>query len=397
MIATGTNGGTAGGRDGRRPSSLAPLSYSVKRPGELTLPERREWSRLRAANPALYSPYFDPAYCDHVAALREDCYVIIAKRDTEIVGFLPYQSAGRFAAPIGAPMTDYHGVIKAANEPLCLHKMLKAAGLGVYNFGSLVGINADKIPPSMTLRGQHEAAVMDVSQGADAWREGRDGSYRRSLKSLRRRIRKSESEHGARRFIYNCKDKSVFDTLMQWKRAQFETTGKYDVLSSDWTLPLLKRLWEAPSHELHCDMHALYFGDTLVAVDFGLTDGDTYHSWIVAYDGDFAPYSPGIQLLEGLIDAAGDLGYAKIDLGAGTDGYKKNYSTDPIEVSSGFVAVQGAAGRFISIYGKAENFGERKLSDLPGKLRRRYTQIANCDPSFSGRAKAMAHAVLNQK
>ena len=75
---------------------------------------------------------------------------------------------------------------------------------------------------------------MDVAQGAKAWREARDGSYRRSLKSLRRRIRKTESEHGAPRFVFNSRDQGVFDTLMGWKRAQFKTTGKYDVLSAGW-------------------------------------------------------------------------------------------------------------------------------------------------------------------
>jgi len=86
------------------------------------------------------------------------------------------------------------------------------------------------------------------------------------------------------------------------KRAQFKVTGKYDVLSAGWTQDLLERLWKSPENEVHCELHALYFGDVLAAIDFGLTDGHIYHSWIVAYDNAVAAYSPGIQLLEGLID-----------------------------------------------------------------------------------------------
>ena len=396
----------AKGTDGQAPVGRPAPEFTRKRIGELTLPERTAWSRLRSQNPALYSPYFDIAYSDMVASLRPDTYVIMASRAGEPVAFFPYQGAGKFAAPIGAPMTDYHGVIKAPSEPIDIATLLHAAGLGGFNFNALIetrNIEAQNHTP-ITVRSQHQAAVMDVAQGAKAWREARDGSYRRSLKSLRRRIRKTESEHGAPRFVFNSRDQGVFDTLMGWKRAQFKTTGKYDVLSAGWTLDLLTRLWHAPETELHCVMHALYFGDTLAAVDFGMTDGPVYHSWIVAYDNQFSTLSPGIQLLEGLIDGAQELGYQRIDLGAGTDGYKKNYAaamSDPnsistLEVKSGFVAVQGAAGKMLSLYGKAEVMGEKHLADMPGKLRRRYTQIANCEPRPSARAKAMAAAVFNR-
>ena len=390
MLATGT--------DGQPPRAISAPQFAIKRAGELTLPERRAWSCLRSDNPALYSPYFDISYCDHVAALRGDTYVVVASRDDIPVAFLPYQSAGKFAAPIGAPMTDYHGVIKAADEPLEAAALLRAAELGAFNFNSLIADESWENPAlPLTIRGEHNAAIMNLSKGASAWRDARDGSYRRSLKSLRRRIRKSEAEVGERRFVFKSNDQELFDTLIDWKRAQFKTTGKYDVLSAGWTLELLERLWKSPESELHCELHALYFGDTLAAIDFGLTDGPTYHSWIVAYNSATASYSPGIQLLEGLIDEAAALGYQKIDLGAGTDGYKKNYATDSLSVKSGFVAVQGAAGKMLKLYGKAEALGEDKFADLPGKLRRRYTQIANCDPSFTGRAKAMFEAALSRK
>jgi len=198
MLGTGTDNGTKNGTDGQNPSALEAPKFVVKRPGELTLPERRRWTKLRASNPALYSPYFDIVYCDHVSAIRPDSYVVIALRGDKPAAFLPYQSAGKFAAPIGAPMTDYHGVIKHPSEPLDAARLLQAAGLSVFSFNSLIDVPSE-----------------------------RDGSYRRSLKSLRRRIRKTEAEHGERHFVFRCKDKDVFDQLMAWKHLQFKTTGKY--------------------------------------------------------------------------------------------------------------------------------------------------------------------------
>ena len=51
-------------------------------------------------------------------------------------------------------------------------------------------------------------------------------------------------------------------------------------------MKLLETLWSRQNQALRCDMHALYFGDRLAAVDLGLSDGNTFHSWIVAYDGE---------------------------------------------------------------------------------------------------------------
>lgn len=397
MLISDTTAGTKDGENGHGSAAHPAAVFTIKRAEELTLPERRSWAKIRSQNPLLYSPYFDIAYCDHVSALREDCYVVIASRGDKPVAFLPYQSAGKFAAPLGAPMTDYHGVIKSADEPLGAANLLQAAGLGAFNFNALIDAPAADSAIPLTVRSEHDAAAIDLTKGAEAWRAEHNGSYRRSLKSLRRRIRNTEASYGERRFVFRSKDRKVFNQLMAWKHTQFETTGKYDVLKAGWTTALLERLWDAPQNELHCDMHALYFGERLAAVDFGLTDGPTFHSWMVAYDHEFSNLSPGMQLLEGIIDEASALEYSKIDLGAGTDGYKKNYATESIRVKSGFIAVQGTAGKMLSLYGKAEALGEQRLSDLPGKLRRRYTQIANCDPSFSGRTKAMLDGIVNAK
>jgi CelD/BcsL family acetyltransferase involved in cellulose biosynthesis len=197
---------------------------------------------------------------------------------------------------------------------------------------------------------------------------------------------------------FKSRDDSAFDQLIEWKRAQYHRTGKYDVLSADWTRGVLKALFESQS-ELRADMHVLYFGETIAAIDLGLTDGTVYHSWITAYNPDHRNMSPGMQLLEQLVEQASPLGYKTLDLGAGLDGYKHHYADAHMggAIRSGFIAASGPAATLSRIYGAAESFGDKKnmggLGPLPGKIRRRYSQIAACDDSFSGRAKAMLSAV----
>ena len=362
----------------------------VKRAQDLSETDRQVWAKLRAANPHTYSPYFHLDYTLLISELRDDVYVACAYDGETPIGFLPYQGQ-RFARPVGAPMTDYHGFISRPDS-IIPADIIKSAGIGAFHFSA--SVNA-----SMTSFAQNEddGVMMDIEKGAELWRKDRDSSYRRYLKSNRRRIRKASEDIGAPRFEWMSTDQKVFDQLISWKKQKFVETGKYDVLSADWTMSLLETLWSRQGADLRCDMQALYFGDRLAAVDLGLSDGQTFHSWIVAYDGELHSYGPGIQLLEGLIDASGEIGYKRIDLGAGTDGYKRHYATEEVKVSGGFIAAQGSAAALSNLYSKAESFGQKALKDAPGKLRRRYSQIAACEDSVSGRAKAMLGAVASNR
>ena len=377
------------------------LSVDIKKPDAFSAEEIAVWAELRSHNQALYSPYFHFEYTNSLSKLRANIYILVVARGVETIAFLPFQAkisaSGKigFANPVGSPMTDYHGFICAADTKFDALAVLRQAGFGALHFSAL--IDPQNIMDNFT-RSQTPCTMMDVSMGAETWRAGRDSSYRRHLKSNRRRIRKAE-ELGPRRFEFMSKDQAVFDQLIAWKQEKFVETGKYDVLSCGWTLELLKALWANSSANvdgLRADMHAMYFGDKLAAVDLGLTDGITFHSWMVAYDSGVHQLAPGIQLLEGLIDEAANLGYARIDLGEGIDGYKRQYASEDISVSSGFVAASGPAAALSKIYAGFENFGEKKMGNfgkIPGKTRRRYTQISACEPKFAGRAKAMLAAI----
>lgn len=375
------------------------FSVEIKTPAALSALEIQAWSAFRQGNPQLYSPYFHLEYVQIMGELREDAHILIVKDGDAPIAFLPFQ--GRlhtnggvgFARPIGSPMTDYQGIICKPGTTIDVLQLMKRAGFGAFSFSALIDQDIDL---NNYARSRTPCCVADISQGAEAWRAGRDSSYRRHLKSHRRRVRKSE-ELGAIRTELKSRDQHVFDQLIRWKRTKFRDTGKYDVLSADWTMALLEALWQKEeSSGLRADMHALYFGDKLAAIDLGMTDGSTFHSWMVAYDNEFQHLAPGIQLLEKLIDAGKSLGYSRIDLGEGIDGYKRHYASEDVFVSSGFIAATGPAAALSKIYGAAEQFGERRLGNfgrLPGMARRRYAQIRACEPNFGGRAKAMLAAV----
>lgn len=136
-------------------------------------------------------------------------------------------------------MTDYQGFICASGTQIDALSAFKLAGFGAFHFGSMIGQEGllDNYAKSHV-----DCTVANVSYGAEVWREARDSSYRRHLKSHRRRVRKAE-ELGERRFEFRSKDQTVFNQLVKWKKQKFSETGKYDVLSADWTMSLVETLW----------------------------------------------------------------------------------------------------------------------------------------------------------
>jgi CelD/BcsL family acetyltransferase involved in cellulose biosynthesis len=346
------------------------------------LPEevRSQWLALRAADPALESPYHHPDYHALVEVHQGGGKISIARRDGVIVALLPWQG-GRFARPSGAPLSDYQTVI---GQDVGVDALLKGQAVGAFHYTALPDENGE------------ETTRLEIGT-AEQWRADRDGSYRRHLKSTRRRTRKATEEIGEPRIVTQSRDVDAYQALMTWKRDKFRETGKFDVLANPGTSGLLRALWErGPTAELRADLHVLYFGDRIAACDLGLTDGHVFHSWIVGYDPDLLSYAPGIQLLEGLIDAADPLGYRVIDLGAGTDGYKRHYATHPRHVAAGVVALPSPAGMLASTYDRMENGLRENTGDALGKLRRRYSQIAACEPN-PGRRIAAISAALGYK
>jgi len=349
------------------------------------------WLALRASNPRLYSPYFHPDYTKAVAALVDNVQIAVTEDVSGIIAILPFQGE-RFARPVGAPMTDYHGLICRPDCSLTLGDILKDRAVGVFHYSALVQNNMHT--PQETSQG----AMIYFPEGSDVWKKAQSSSYTRHLKELRRRTRKSDEQVGPSHTVFRSQNPLEFETLIKWKIAQYKQSGFYNIFGADWTLPLLKNFWDRPDNaDLRLDMHALYIGDRLAAIDTGLTDGQTYHSWIVAYDPTLGGYSPGARLFNAILDKSDDLGYERLDLGVGIDAFKRHYATEDVTTSSGFVPISGPAAALAQVYDAAERLGQKRFADAPGKIRRRYAQIAACENSVTGRAKAMLSSMAHYR
>lgn len=61
-------------------------------------------------------------------------------------------------------------------------------------------------------------------------------------------------------------------------------------------------------------------------VVLGLIGGNATHAWRMAYDPALKPFSPGIQLLTAMAEAARDAGHVLMELGRGAEPYKQSWN-----------------------------------------------------------------------
>ena len=115
---------------------------------------------------------------------------------------------------------------------------------------------------------------------------------------------KAERQLGPVRLELHSADRSVLARLIRWKSAQYAASGVTCPFSFGWTAALLEQLLALPAGGSFAPLlSALYFGDRLAAVHFGLQAGPVVHWWFPTYDPELSKYSPGSQLLVALLEA----------------------------------------------------------------------------------------------
>jgi CelD/BcsL family acetyltransferase involved in cellulose biosynthesis len=132
-------------------------------------------------------------------------------------------------------------------------------------------------------------------------------------------------------------DPSAIEALFSWKSSQYQRTGTFDFFSLPWVRRLLQELNTQDSTEFGAIVSALYFGEQVIAVHFGMRYRNVLASWFPAYDPAYLRFSPGLILLTRLLEALPEEGISRVDLGRGDERYKQSFLTERFDVVEGAV------------------------------------------------------------
>jgi CelD/BcsL family acetyltransferase involved in cellulose biosynthesis len=126
------------------------------------------------------------------------------------------------------------------------------------------------------------------------------------------------------------------------------------------------------------DLHALECDDEVIAIFAGIADGQRFSMMFNTYTmSEHARYSPGLILMRYIIDRYAERGYRSLDLGIGSDDYKRMFCKDDEDIFDSFVPLT-SRGKLAAMAMSSLNRGKRlvkqnqMLFDLARRLRQAF-------------------------
>lgn len=317
------------------------MQVKLTTPSGLTSDEIAAWAGFQEQSPEFDSPYFRPEFSQAVAAVRSDVEVAVLLEHGKPAGFFSFQrSGGHVAKPVGGRLSDYQAVVCRAGLEFDAAEFVRACGLKALDFDHMV---ATQQPFQAYHRFIDQSPYLDLSHGFDRYREALRKSARDVMQTTFRLSRKLAREVAPIRCEVFSQDPAAFESLLQWKSAQYRETNVTDVFSFPWTTDLLREIWKRQSDSLQGALSVLYAGERPVAAHFGMRSGNVLHWWFPAYDREFADYGPGRVLLALMAQQCESYGISKIDLGRGVAKHKSLVMSGATEVAVGSVDLRPVA------------------------------------------------------
>jgi CelD/BcsL family acetyltransferase involved in cellulose biosynthesis len=296
----------------------------------LTAEELAAWRRIRAADPALDNPFFNPAFAGAVHAIYGDVQVATVDHERQV--WFPVQLTNGIARPVGWPGADCEGPVVAPGIRIDPLKMVQDTGIDVLEFASISAGRAEFGP---WVRVCEQAPFIDTTDGLDGYLARTSKSGRDKMARVRRMTNKAVRELGELRVVWHAPDPALLDVLIETKRAQYRATGEYDFFASPRRRALVHQLAMTEVDGFAGVLSAVYAGESLLAAHLGLRDGAVLHSWFPVYNRAHSELGPGLILWRELIAAAPNNGISRIDLGKGGEEYKRRIMTGSAPVCTG--------------------------------------------------------------
>ncbi len=289
----------------------------ILRTDELTRVDELQWAKFLDQRPDLRGPYFDIRYVRAIGAAVPQAGVARIFDNERVVAYFPYQIRSGVLQPMGAPLSDYHGLISASDAVIDFDALLAATGAKRLEFQGWVG------PQSPRANGVPlKRRIADTSAGYDAWWQAQNAVHHKFFKNIGRCRRNVEKDFGGFAFTWERVTPELADWVLNIKRQQYRKCGMHDIFNCGWTRTLLDQL--ATRAE---DGYGLYAGvfrhdGKVVAAEICLAGEGEVHLWFPAYDPAYYRYSIGILLAVAIIEHGAKAGIKRFDFGTGGEDYK---------------------------------------------------------------------------
>ncbi len=338
------------------------MDISVIRPTELGQAEIQAWHSLLRKSSSLNSPYLCPEFAVGVAQFQPAARVAVITEGSAIAGFFPFERR-RFGAgvAIGGILSNCQGLIYSPDSQWDVRALLKGCKLATWKFDKLI---QDQEPFERYAEGRVPAAVIDLTDGFEAYREGFKLRSSKFLKNLNRKINKLDNDCGEIRLVADSRDLADLRTLMSWKSEQCRQNGWLDVFERPWVVGMIDRMFGTRTDMFSSVLSMLYVGDIPAAAMLCLRSEGFLAGWYTAYNPKFAQYSPGIILFIKAAEELADAGIRTLEFG-GTDFYQEKIKNKDIYYTCGVAAASTFAAGAFRAQARSEDWARQQIKRFP--------------------------------
>ena len=172
-----------------------------------------------------------------------------------------------------------------------------------------------------------------------------DPAINRVSNSFRKRLKSKERKLQSAGYRYHiAASKSDIERLLDWffhvKPMRMAEQKLPDVFAEPGVQEFVRAACHArlPGGGHAIDIHALECDEEVIAIFAGVADGHRFSMMFNTYTMSArSRYSPGLILMRSIIDYYGERGYRALDLGIGSDDYKRMFCKDDEPIFDSFV------------------------------------------------------------
>jgi CelD/BcsL family acetyltransferase involved in cellulose biosynthesis len=356
-------------------------------PSQLTDADVALWDDIMRGRPDLKGPYFDIRYVRAVGAIVPQAYVARLYDEEEVAGYFAYQKRGGTIMALGAPLTDYHGIVSRPDLEIDFAFLLK--GLKAHSLELQGWLGAGPETQGVDMRVTSSSRLADLSGGFEAYLARQTSLHHKFYKNLRRIRRNAEADFGGFAFSFEAVTPDLLEWVIGLKREQYQRSGLHDVFGCGWTLELLRQLagFQDKGFGLRIGVHRE--GETIVAAEICLIRGDYMHMWFPAFDPAYSRYAPGIWLALDMMQHANGFGVKYVDFGYGSEAYKDTLTEPAHLCAEGHISYGAGAvlGRAFEAVLERVPASERILG-IRQSVRRRLNIIRACETNIRDQLRA---------
>ena len=359
---------------------------------DLSERHKAAWAAMRAATEAFRSPLLSLEFTEAVAQVRDDVYVAVYHRGSEIIGFLPHhRRPNGVARPAGAPLADYCAFVSMPNPAVTQADLFDLAEILEYRATGMIDpFGVFETSQAETL----ETFGFDLSDTA-----GPVNINKKLSKNINRLRRHIDADIGPVRLITDDRNPDHFRQMIALKRHQTEESGLHDFLGTPWIAQLIDNLFAQKDGPLRGRMVTLMGGDTPLVFHFGPWLDDRAHPWISSFDPAYRAYSPGQIFLTDLPQVLKAEGMLYYDLAIGQSHYKRAFCNHEGTVLQthlfGSVAKAAKRAHAYCEFNRATHGWARSIAQPMRRLSRRLDHIASIEIDTQARAQGCLSLVLN--